>query len=166
MPSSVAHGLTAVAAGVVFYPTERARLYLTAAAGAVLLDVDAIGRPLGLGDVSWLGGHRALTHSLAFAAALALAAVAAVCRGDDWRGRRFGAWMCFALAFALHGAFDALTTYGRGVMFLAPFSAMRFKAAWQPIHGILPEIIGIWVPAVCIVWYRRRHRADSISPVP
>src|SRR5262245_51823370 len=114
MPSSIAHGLAAVALGAVIYPTEGSRLYVPAAAGAVLLDVDAIGRPFGLGDVSWLGGHRALTHSLPFAAALALVAVVAVCRGDRWRGRRIGAWAYFALAFALHGALDALAAYGDG----------------------------------------------------
>ena len=56
MPSSVAHGLAAIALGTLFYPSERARLYATAAAGSVLLDIDALGRPFGLGDVGWLGG--------------------------------------------------------------------------------------------------------------
>lgn len=156
MPSSIAHGLAAAALGAAFYPAERSRFYLAAAAGAALLDVDAIGRPFGLGDVSWLGGHRALTHSLPFAAALALAAVAAVCRDDRWRGRRIGAWAYFALAFALHGALDAFATYGEGVMFLAPFSAWRFKAPWQPFDGILPEMFAIWLPALAVVRYRRR----------
>jgi membrane-bound metal-dependent hydrolase YbcI (DUF457 family) len=79
----------------------------------VLLDLDAIGRPFGSGDVAWLGGHRALTHSLTFAAALAIAGVAGACRGPQWQGRRLGAWAYLALAFALHGALDALTTYAR-----------------------------------------------------
>src|SRR5262245_34850680 len=132
MPSSIAHGLAAVALGAVIYPTEGSRFYMSAAAGAVLLDVDAIGRPFGLGDVSWLGGQRPLSVSLLFAAAVARVAVFVVCRGDRWRGRRIGAWAYFALAFALHGALDALAAYGDGVMFLAPFSTWRFKAPWQP----------------------------------
>jgi membrane-bound metal-dependent hydrolase YbcI (DUF457 family) len=159
MPSSVAHGLAAVALGTLFYPRARVRLYATAATGAVLLDIDAIGRPFGLGDVSWLGGHRGLTHSLPFAAALATATVIAAYRGPDWRGRRFGVWAYFALAFALHGALDALTTYGDGVMFLAPFSAWRYKAPWQPFGRLMPEVIGVWLPALAIIWYRRRHRS-------
>lgn len=163
MPSSVAHGLAAVALGAALYPAERPRLYAVAAAGAALLDVDAAGRPLGLGDIAWLGGHRALTHSLAFAAALALAAVAVACRGAHWHRRRLGAWAYFALAFALHGAADAFTTYGEGVTFLAPFSAWRYKAPWQPFHGILPEIVAIWVPALCIIWYRRRQRTATFQ---
>ena len=160
MPSSVAHGLTAVAVGAVLYPTARPRLYVSAAAGAVLLDVDAIGRPFGLGDVSWLGGHRALTHSLPFAAALAVVLMLVACRGPDWQERRLGAWVYFLLAVGLHGALDTLTTYGEGVMLLAPFSAWRYKAPWQPFHGILPEAIGIWAPALAIIWYRHRQRQD------
>lgn len=167
MPSSVAHGLAAIALGSVFYPAERLGLYATAAVGTVLLDVDAIGRPFGLGDVGLVGGHRGLTHSLAFAAALAIAAVAVTCRGTAWKGRRLGAWAYFALAFALHGALDAFTTYGEGVMFLAPFSGWRFKAAWQPFDGLLREIVAIWLPALSVVWYRRRNRpVDFISPAP
>jgi len=167
MPSSVAHGLAAVALGAALYPAERARFYAVAATGAVLLDVDAIGRPFGVGDLTWLGGHRALTHSLPFAATLALIAVAVACRGTHWQRRRFGAWAYFALAFMLHGALDAFTSYGEGVMFIAPFSTWRYKASWQPLHGILPEIVAIWVPALSVLWYRRRHApADSLSPAP
>lgn len=158
MPSSIAHGLTAVALGSMFYPAERAKLYVVAAAGAVLLDIDALGRPFGRGDVGWLGGHRGLTHSVPFAAALAAAVVFAWCRGPEWKGRRLGVWAYFALAFALHGALDALASYGEGVMFLAPFSASRFRAPWQPFHQILPEIIGVWLPTLGIVWYQRRAR--------
>jgi membrane-bound metal-dependent hydrolase YbcI (DUF457 family) len=157
MPSSIAHGLTAVAVGTVFYPAERTRLFAAAAAGAVLLDVDAIGRPFGRGDVMWLGGHRALTHSVAFAATLAAFAVGAMCRDRAWHRRRFGAWAYFALAFALHGVLDALTPYGGGVMFLAPFSPWRYKAPWQPFHGLFPEIVGIWLPAIAAMWIRRRR---------
>jgi membrane-bound metal-dependent hydrolase YbcI (DUF457 family) len=160
MPSSIAHGLAAVALGALFYPAERARIYGVGAAGAVLLDTDAIGRPFGL-DTGWLGGHRALTHSVPFAVALAVVTVAAVCRGDDWRGRRVGAWAFFTLAFALHGVLDALTTYGEGVMFFAPFSLWRYKSPWQPIHGVIPEIVAIWLPALGIFWHASRGKAQN-----
>jgi membrane-bound metal-dependent hydrolase YbcI (DUF457 family) len=123
----------------------------------VLLDVDALGRPFGLGDVRWLGGHRGLTHSLSFAAVLAVIVVAAAYRRPDARGRRLGLWAYFALAFALHGVLDAFTMYGEGVMFFAPFSAARFKSSWQPLEKILPEMLGVWVPAIAIIIYRRRN---------
>jgi len=163
MPSSIAHALTAVAVGTVVYPSERTwRLYASAAAGAALLDIDAIGRPFGLGDVSWLGGHRALTHSLPFAAILAAVLVVAS-RQPDARNRRLGLWCYFALAFALHGVLDAFTAYGEGVMFFAPFSVARFKAPWQPFEGILPEIVGVWIPAIAIILYGRRSASRRMD---
>ena len=167
MPSSVAHALTAVALGAAFYPGERTRrLYAIGAAGAVLLDVDAIGRPFGLGDLAWLGGHRALTHSLPFAALFGAALVAAAYRGADGRGRRLGLWAYFTLALAAHGALDALTTYGEGVMFLAPFSDARFKSPWQPFHRLVPEVAGVWLPALAVIRVRRGGAAARARERP
>ena len=60
----------------------------------------------------------------------------------------------------------ALTAYGDGVMFLAPFSGGRFKAPWQPFHGILPAIFAIWFPALGIISYCRSRSSDSLSPAP
>jgi membrane-bound metal-dependent hydrolase YbcI (DUF457 family) len=161
VPSSVAHALTAVALGTVFFPAERSRrLYTLAAAGAVLLDVDAIGRPFGLGDVAWLGGHRALTHSLVVAVAAAALLAGLTARERAGQGLRM--WAYFALALAAHGALDALTAHGEGVMFLAPFSLDRFRCPWQPLDGLWPEVFGIWVPAIAAIWFRRREAAVSI----
>ncbi|MGH7636627.1 MAG: metal-dependent hydrolase, partial [Gemmatimonadaceae bacterium] len=140
MPSSIAHGLAAGAIGTAFFPAERA-LYVAAVAAAILLDLDAVGWLFGRGDVAFLGGHRGLTHSLAFAAVLTVALVALLYRGtvahSKWRLA-----LCLFLAIASHGALDALTTYGAGIRFLAPFSAERFKFPWQPIDAMLPEVIG------------------------
>jgi inner membrane protein len=157
MPSSVAHALTAVALGRAVYPSERNRLSWVAVAGAVLLDLDAVGRPFGWGDVQWLGGHRALTHSLPFAAALGLAAIGVACSASEWRERRLGAWAFFAVVFALHGVLDAFTTYGQGVMFFAPFDETRYQSPWRPIRGVFPEIAGIWLPALAFIWWRGRR---------
>jgi inner membrane protein len=163
MPSSIAHGLTAVAVGTVFFPAERTRrLYVAAACGAVLLDIDAIGRPFGLGDLAILGGHRALTHSLLFAALVSLAIVTAMYRGADGEGRRLRIFACFALALALHGVLDAFTTYGEGVMFFAPFSTARYRSPCQPLRGLLPEVVGVWLPMLALIVYKRRQ-ARSVS---
>lgn len=163
MPSSIAHGLAAIALGGVLAPAAPRRLHASAVASAVLLDVDAIGRPFGLGDVARLGGHRGLTHSLPFAAVLATLVVILACRGAGWRGRRRSAWAYVALAVALHGALDALTTYGAGVTFLAPFSAWRAKAPWQPLDGIAAEIVGVWIPACALIWFGRRRALVAAS---
>lgn len=158
MPSSIAHGLAAAALTAVAYggPAPR-RLLIAAAACAVLPDLDAAGRPFGRGDVAWLGGHRAVTHSLAFAALLALAAVGAWFRGPAMRGRRARAWGCLAAGTALHGGLDALTTYGEGVALFAPVSDLRVKAPWLPLSGVLPEVVAVWLPAAVLLWRARRR---------
>ena len=154
MPSSIAHGLTAAAIGTVFFPAQRSRLYVVAAAAAILLDLDAVGWLFGRGDVAFLGGHRGLTHSLLFAGTLAAVLVALMSR-DTGTLPKWRLWLCLFLAIASHGALDSLTTYGAGIKFFAPFSDQRFKAPWQPIDAVLPEVIGIWLPTAAIILYRR-----------
>src|SRR5687767_8025007 len=137
MPSSVAHGLTALALGTALLPERRARpLVLTGIACAVLLDIDAVGRPFGRGDIAWLGGHRALTHSIFFAVAVGLGLTFL------WRHRlstatlRWRAAVYLVAAMIAHGVFDAFTGYGEGVAFFAPFSWRRFAAGWEPFDGL------------------------------
>jgi inner membrane protein len=91
----------------------------------VLPDLDTIGFRFGIhyGD---LLGHRGLTHSLAFAAVIALVGVLA-------KERR--AWVIaylFACA-ASHGLLDACTNGGLGVAFFAPFDDTRYFFPWRPI---------------------------------
>ncbi|MGQ0767143.1 MAG: metal-dependent hydrolase [Gemmatimonadota bacterium] len=168
MPSSIAHGLTAAAIGFAFFPDERPRRVIAiAAVGAVLLDVDAVGRPFGLGDLAFLGGHRALTHSPVFALLLGSVIVAVAYRGSTWQSQQLRICLCLSLAFVAHGVLDAFTAYGEGVMFLAPFSAHRFKAPWLPFRGILPEIVGIWLPMAGLISYNRwRARSSSAVRAP
>lgn len=164
MPSSVAHGLAAAALVSLAFRGRPPRGALWAAAAcAVLPDLDAIGRPFGRGDVAWLGGHRALTHSLAFAAALGTAVAAlGFRRRPELAGRRRRLTLAAGLAAgtALHGALDALSTYGEGVQFLAPFSDLRVKAPWQPFEALLPEVALVWLPALAVLGVARaRARA-------
>jgi inner membrane protein len=155
MPSSIAHGLAAAAViSLAYRGRPPAGALRAAVACAVLPDVDAIGRPFGIGDVGWLGGHRALTHSLAFAAALGGAVAAMAFRHRPalaGRGSRatLAAWL--AVATALHGALDALSTYGEGIELLAPFTDVRVKAPWQPFDAILPEMLLVWLPALAVL---------------
>lgn len=162
MPSSIAHGLAAAAVVTLVYRGDPPRGALwVAAACAVLPDLDAVGRPFGRGDVAWLGGHRALTHSLAFAAALAGVVASVGFRGrPELAGPRRRLVLATALAVgtALHGALDALSTYGEGVAFLSPFSAHRVKAPWQPFEALGPELILVWLPALAVLWTARAWR--------
>lgn len=151
MPSSIAHAAAAVLLQPALTRADRTpRLLTIAGIAAALPDLDAIGRPFGLGDVAWLGGHRALTHSLAMAFVTAAVATfilnrrASLCAPSR-------ALLFFLLVVASHGFLDAFTTYGTGVEFLAPFSARRFRASWRPFDGLWPEILVLWLPAFAIL---------------
>lgn len=167
MPSSVAHGLAAAALVAAAYRGRPPAGALRAAAlCAVLPDVDAAGRPFGLGDVGWLGGHRALTHSLAFAGLTGVAVAALGVRGParsaGWGWRlALAAWL--AVATASHGALDALTVYGEGVEFFAPFSDLRVKAPWRPFDAIVPEIALVWLPALVVLGVARMRSREPAA---
>jgi membrane-bound metal-dependent hydrolase YbcI (DUF457 family) len=165
MPSSVGHALAALTIGAALGPPKQSRRFRVAlAACAVLPDVDAIGRPFGLGDLQWLGGHRAFTHSLLFAGLLAGAVVVLGFRAPVWHRWRWRLWVTLALGMVSHGALDALAVYGRGVMFLAPFSTRRFEAPWQPFDTIPSEILLLWLPGCAAFWYACRVREAGPSP--
>jgi inner membrane protein len=75
-------------------------------------------------------GHRGASHSLAFAAGVALVA-ALVARALGARALRWGA-LTFA-AVASHGLLDALTNGGLGAALLWPFSHGRYFAPVRPL---------------------------------
>jgi inner membrane protein len=92
----------------------------------VIPDVDSIGYGLGVPYEAFLG-HRGFTHSIVFAALLALAAVPFAPSGK---------WPLFWYLFlcaASHGVLDAFTDGGLGVAFFSPFSDQRFFFPWRPI---------------------------------
>ncbi len=134
---------------------------------AVLPDIDAVGRPFGWGDLAFLGGHRALTHSITFALLLGLTVAAVAFREARWQERRPRIAAYLILATASHGLLDAFAGYGEGVEFLSPFSAARYTAPWRPLLG-LNEIAWIWLPALLIIviaWrLRRPDGSDSAAP--
>ena len=142
-------------------PTSR-RLLAAITIAAAAVDLDAVGRPFGRGDVAWLGGHRTLTHSLTFALVLGVAIGFAAWLGSD--RRRWGTWgLVAACAIATHGLLDAMTTYGGGVAFLAPWSWARYKFAWQPLSGVWPEVLGLWLPSVALLWWASTTRRGGAS---
>jgi len=158
----------AVAAGSGAVP---GRLAAAACVASVLPDIDAIGFGLGIPYDAPLG-HRGFTHSLFFAALIALgcAAFAGFLRAP--------AAVVFGVVFVSavsHGVLDAMTTGGLGVAFFSPFSNERYFLPWRRIRvspiGIRPffstwglavivsELAWIWAPCAAIaalgVWVRR-----------
>jgi len=136
-------GAIAIAAAVVPTTTHK-RIWVLVAVAAALPDVDAVGRLFGGGDVEWLGGHRALTHSLTFAALSGLVIVPLVVASTMSWPQRASVWLGLSVAIASHGALDALTMYGEGIQFLAPWSNVRYWAPWRPLgHGIVGDTIAL-----------------------
>ena len=166
MPSSVAHGLVAAAIGAVLLPRPIfRRVALTGVASAILIDVDAIGRPFGRGDLASLGGHRALTHSLFFAAVVGGLLVFLWRRVLPNRRMRLRAFAFFASAMVAHGILDTFTDYGAGVALLAPFSWQRFESSWEPFQRIWDEVPIVWLPCYLALRYAR-HREGAITSDP
>lgn len=138
MPSSWTHAAFAITAAASLMPRDRPRWsWPSVAIAVVVLDVDALPRLWGGGDLMWLGGHRALTHSLPFA--LALGAVLTMALARDFAPR---VWLALAAAIATHGALDALASYGEGVQFFAPFIDARYKSSWLPLgDGVVRDTV-------------------------
>lgn len=164
MPTLPSHGLAAVAilAGV-----ERRRLRpdlaLAGAICAMLPDVDVIGLRLGVHYGSMLG-HRGLTHSIFFAAAVATI-ISIVATFEDVG--RLRAWVYLFLCVCSHGVLDAATNGGLGVAFLSPFSNTRYFWPVRPIevspiglgHAwvgrgaavLFSELRWVWMPSLAII---------------
>lgn len=125
MASAFSHAIVAASIGTAFWrPGTPKRLWALGALFSIAPDFDFIGFRLGIpyGD---LLGHRGLTHSLAFAAAMATAGLL-VCPGRT-------AWWYLFLATASHGVLDAMTDGGLGIAFFSPFSNVRYFLPWRPI---------------------------------
>ena len=136
---------------------------LVGALAAAVPDLDVIGFRFGV-DYADAFGHRGLTHSLLFAAALG-AAIVALSRPGNGETRAHP-WAYLTLAIASHGIFDAFTDGGRGVALLAPFTHERFFFPWRPIEvspiGItrffsargadvlMSELVWVGIPALAV----------------
>ena len=154
--------MVAIAGGSAVAPRHLLRPFLiVGSVCAIVPDVDAIGRPFygTSGDLHFLGGHRAFTHSLAFAGLLGAAAALATLASARWRGYRlrFGVFV-FAVT-AAHGVLDAFSANAirQGIQFLSPFSLERFVSPWRPLDGA-NELIWCLLPLWAITrftWHAR-----------
>ena len=160
MPTVMSHAVAAWALGTAFRrPGWPARVWWAGAVCAVVPDADVLGLWLGVPFGSMLG-HRGLTHSLAFAVALAAIVTPVVAP----RGVRVRATLYLFLAAASHGVLDAMTDGGIGVAFFAPFDPNRYYLPWRPIavspigvrrfitaRGLTvleSEFVYVWLPSV------------------
>lgn len=167
MPSIFAHALAGAALATTVAPRAATRrIWIIAALCAAVPDVDAVGRPFGnLSLESVFGGHRGITHSLAFAIILGVIAASLVVRGRYSGHARLRLWFAFALATASHGVLDMLSVIGDGAALWAPFSWTHYEFLWRPIGDLGPgrggparlvELVGnelLWVglPSLLLV---------------
>lgn len=162
MASAFTHAVVGVALAQAAKPALRKqwRFWGLAVLASVLPDIDVIGFRFGIhyGD---LWGHRGMTHSLLFAAAIGLVFCSFL--AGKWHDRLTGALLLFVIA-ASHGLLDALTNGGLGVAFFSPFNTDRYFFPWRPIQvsplaarrffsdrglAILwSEIRSVWLPAL------------------
>ena len=176
MASIFSHAVAALSIGTCFYtPDAPKRVWVAGALCSVVPDLDVVGFRFGIryGDF-W--GHRGFTHSLAFAAILAVAELFVVYRHRESSLSRFSVWLYLFLATASHGFLDAMIDGGLGVAFFSPFDNHRYFLPWTPIRvspiGIgrffgprglavlRSELLWIWIPAVLFaasVWAVRRN---------
>ena len=184
MPTFLSHPAVPLALGAGLGERVVSRRLLAAGvAASVIPDLDVVGLRLGIPYEAALG-HRGATHSLVFAAAVAVVG-AALHRALDSRARTAFAFLF--VAGASHAVLDALTSGGLGVALLWPFSDARYFAPVRPIpvaplgvHGVLArgpavlssEILRVWVPSavlgVLLAWrrWRRGSRDAVVSPAP
>ena len=162
MPTIPTHAVAAIAIGSAF-PRQvvDGRWRAAGAVCAMLPDVDVIGFRLGVHYGDFLG-HRGFSHSLVFAAVLALVVFALPFAS----GHRRLLWLFLFLATASHGLLDALTDGGLGVALFAPFDNSRYFFPVRPIvvspiglrsffsggglSVILSEVVWVWLPSVLL----------------
>lgn len=168
MPTLFTHPAVPLALAVSL-PNVSNRLLLSGIAASVIPDADVIAFRFGIPYASEFG-HRGFTHSLAFAA---LVALIGMWRHRDLLSTRWQAfWFLFA-AGASHGLLDAVTNGGLGIALLWPFDSARYFAplrylevspigasffstrGWRVLQS---ELIGVWLPltfAAAGVWFAR-----------
>jgi len=181
MASVISHAVAAAAIGAALPPPRfPVAVWGLGIAWSVVPDIDVVGFQLGLPYEAALG-HRGLTHSLPFAAAIAaVAGWLHRSRGVLANDARNAACAYLFLATASHGVLDAMTNGGLGIAFFAPFSGARYFLPWRPIavspigvasffstrglQVLATEVVWIWIPAAvlaaAVALIRRRRSPD------
>jgi len=127
MPTVLTHPAVAIGLAPFFRRAlPQARWPIVGMLYTVIPDLDVIGFSFGIQYGAFLG-HRGFTHSILFAALLALAALPFAPSGR----RTLFAYLF--LCAVSHGVLDAFTDGGLGVAFLSPFDDRRFFFPWRPI---------------------------------
>jgi inner membrane protein len=131
VPSAFAHALVGASLSSILPRQQRAAWVVALLAfAAAAPDLDVIAFRLGIPYEHPLG-HRGLTHSLFFAAAVALLSLPVWRHAFD-RNAGTAAVLTF-LAVASHGVLDVFTDGGLGIGLFIPLDNGRYFSPWRPI---------------------------------
>ena len=175
MPTAFSHPAVPLAISIgLGRSTVPSRLVAAGIVASVLPDLDVVAFRFGIPYAAQLG-HRGFSHSLAFAALVAL--LGAGCH----RLLRSGPMATFAFLFAAtvsHGVLDAFTNGGLGVAFLWPFSPTRYFAPIRMIQVapltvarvlshrgavvLASELVWVWLPCavLCVALALMRRQVE------
>jgi inner membrane protein len=137
-------------------------LLIAGVVASIVPDFDVIGIQFGVVYGTEFA-HRGFTHSLAFAAALALL----TCFASRFlRASAAAVFLFLFAATASHGVLDSFTNGGSGIAFAWPFSAERFFSPFRVIEVspigvsrflsargasvLASELLWVWSPAVVV----------------
>jgi inner membrane protein len=143
--------------------TASSSLLIAGALCSIVPDLDVVGFEFGI-EYGDMFGHRGFTHSIFFAALLALFVTFAFFRNST--GSQLLIFLFLFISTLSHPALDALTNGGLGVGFFAPFSNERYFFGYRPIEVspigvgdffsqrglkvLLSELRWVWLPsAIC-----------------
>lgn len=186
MATIITHALVAASLGQAGKPDWRKdwRFWYLAVLCSILPDADVLGFRFGIhyGD---LWGHRGMTHSLLFAAVVA---VLMALRFTPAAGTRWKLMLLLFIITASHGLIDAMTNGGLGIAFFSPFNRERYFLPWTPVQVspigagrffsdrglavLWSEIVWLWGPAVVmgVVLYAfarwREKRSAQLPKLP
>ncbi|HTD06595.1 metal-dependent hydrolase [Undibacterium sp.] len=164
MATVISHAVIPLTLGIILSRERYSwRLIVAGMLCAMIPDLDVIMFKFGVAYESQFG-HRGFTHSLIFAAG-----VAVVLAGFSkyWRVSVIRVFAFIFVATASHGALDALTTGGLGVEFFWPISQERYffpeqfirvspiglrnfltARGWEVVKS---ELLTIWLPCLAII---------------
>jgi len=129
MASAFGHAVLSYTIKKLGVPEAPIKVTLLAIFCSVIPDADVIAFKFGI-PYEHMFGHRGFTHSIFFSVLFGLF----IAMIFHWKNKHKYAYASiYILATLSHAVLDAMTTGGRGVAFLAPFSGERFFLPWRMI---------------------------------
>lgn len=164
MPTIVTHAAVPLCLGLgLGQKIIPARLLLAGVVLSMLPDADVLAFKFGVAYGNQFG-HRGFTHSLLFAF---LMPTLALLFYRWFKANPVKTWLFLFISLLSHSLLDSVTTGGKGVGWLWPWSDERFFAPWQVIrvapfslekyltpagHAvIMSELLWVWLPGAILM---------------